>query len=165
MSLTFSRSMRSLRQDNFRATWIGLVLAGINMLVLIGWFFLARVTLYEVGNQLEWSSEGLIAATFTSEGMDRLRQGQPAVVRLDLGADQPALTLPAYVYQIPDTGERVVLAIEAGDVMQELQQTTPKGQVEVEVAYVTPAELTMRATGKYLNQNRLVGPSNGNGNP
>ncbi len=157
--------MRSLRQDSFRAARIGLVLAGINMLVLIGWFFMARVTLYEVGNQLEWSSEGLIAATFASEGMDRLRQGQPAVVRLDLGPDQPALVLPAYVYRLPESGERVELAIEAGDVLQELRQTAPKGQVEVEVAYVTPAELTLRATGKYLNQNQLVGPSDRNGNP
>ena len=42
--------MRSLRLDSFRATRIGLVFAIIIMLALIVWFFMARVTLYEVSS-------------------------------------------------------------------------------------------------------------------
>lgn len=152
MSLTFSRSMRSLQLDSFRAARIGLALAAINMLVLTAWFFLAKVTLYEASATLAWGDEGMVAATFSKEALARLRQGQPAIIRLDPGPDQPSLALPATLYRLPETGEQVLFYITDNALPEDQRPEKLTGQVEVEVEYVTPAELVLRTSGKYLNQ-------------
>jgi hypothetical protein len=144
--------MRSLRLDGFRATRIALLIAVVNMLALMGWFFFAKVSLYEVGGNLSWNEEGMIAATFSKEAMPRLRQGQTATVRLDFGADQPAQTLPAYLYRLPENDEAVLFYLDRNDLPDSARTGKLNGQVEVEVEKVTPAQLVLRTSGKFLNQ-------------
>jgi hypothetical protein len=161
MSLTFSRSMRSLRLDSFRATRIGLALAALNMLVLIGWFFLAKVNLYEVSSTLAWEQDRMLSVSFPKEALARLRQGQPATVRLNLGADQPGLALPAYLYRLPEGDGRVLFYVTAADLPDNLPKDKLTGLIEVEVERITPAELVLRSSGKYL----TYGPAAANGQP
>jgi hypothetical protein len=154
--------MRALRLDSFRATRIGLVFAIFIMLALIVWFFLAKVTLYEVSNSLELNPEGNILATFPKEARARLRPGMPAIVRLSQGADQPTLTLPAVVWDLPREGEQVAIMVLSEGLPLDAQQAELSGQVDVEVEYITPAELVLRTSGKFLNRSQVpVSPQSG----
>jgi hypothetical protein len=155
VSIQFSRSMRSLRLDSFRATRIGLVFAIIIMLALIVWFFMAKVTLYEVSTSLEWSADGKLMVTFPKESRARLRPGMPAILRLPRSADQPAMTIPAVVFDLPRDQDQVEIMVLSSDFSPETQQGQLTGQVEVEVEYVTPAELVLRSSGKFLNRSQV----------
>ena len=48
MSTPFSRSMQSLAADGFRYSLSGMLLAAVLLSAWAVWFFIARVTLYEV---------------------------------------------------------------------------------------------------------------------
>jgi hypothetical protein len=153
--------MRALRLDSFRATRIGLVFAIFIMLALILWFFLAKVTLYEISNSVEMAADGKILVTFPKESRSRLRPGMPAILRLSQGPDQPALTLSAVVWDLPREGEQVEIMVLSGGLPVDVQQGEISGQVDVEVEYVTPAELVLRTSGKFLNRSQLpVSPQN-----
>lgn len=159
MSLQFSRSMRVLRLDTFRATRIGLILAAVNMVILTLWFFFARVTLYEVTTQLQPGAEGRVVATFPAESVGRVRMGQSAWLRLDPGAEGQAARFPAMIYDLPPGGNKAEVIIldnqfPSGPNAAALPAEKLKGQLEVEVEYVTPAQLVMRASGRFLSQNQ-----------
>jgi hypothetical protein len=155
VSIQFSRSMRSLRLDSFRATRIGLAFAIFIMLALIVWFFVAKVTLYEVSTSLEVNADGKLMATFPKEARPRLRPGMPAILRLTQGTDQPTLTLPAVVFDLPRDGEQVEILVISNALPLDSQQGELTGQVDVEVEYITPAELVLRTSGKFLNRSQV----------
>ncbi len=48
MAIPFARSMRSLDADSFRLSGVVLAIAGLLLAAWFGWFFLARVSLYEL---------------------------------------------------------------------------------------------------------------------
>jgi hypothetical protein len=161
LSLQFSRSLRSLRVDSFRAAKVGLLLAILLMTGLLAWFFLAKVTLYENSTSIELTDDSRILASFSQEGMGRIRKGQAALVRLKSGSDQPDVTLPAFVYDLSPESNQAVLVFDTNQVPVELQTGSLNGRVEVEVEYLTPVELVVRATGKYLNETEIpVSPQN-----
>lgn len=152
--------MRSLQIDSFRATRVGLGLAMVNLLVLLAWFFLAHITLYEASSAISWGEEGMLAANFAPPALARLRQGQTATVRLNPGPDQPVLTYSAYLYRIPDQGGPVLFYIEGAEVPESLRQAEKlSGQVEVAVEQITPAELVLRNSGKYFSRGSQTGES------
>jgi len=155
VSIQFSRSMRSLRLDSFRATRIGLIFAIILMLALIVWFFMAKVTLYEVSSTLEWNAEAKLMATFAEEARARLRPGMPAILRLPQSPDQPATTIPAVVFDLPRDSEQVEILVLPSGLPLDTQPGKLTGQVEAEVEYVTPAELVLRTSGKFLNRSQV----------
>jgi hypothetical protein len=139
-----------------------LLVAILLMGVLLAWFFLAKVTLYENSRSLTISEEGRVIATFSPEGQRRLRQGQYVVLRLNTGPDQPALALPAMVYYLRSDTDQVELILLTNDVPPDLLSGKISGRAEVEVEYLTPAQLLVRATGKYLNEGDIpVSPQNG----
>lgn len=144
--------MRALRLDSFRASRIGLILAVVNMAVLIGWFFFAKVTLYEVSTTLESGADGRVLATFSGEALERLQQGQSATLRLSGSADRPGLSLPAYLFSLERGKNPVEFVIMANDT---LPSGKLSGRLEVEVERVTPAELVLRTSGRYLNQGQI----------
>ena len=157
MSLQFSRSLRSLKHDSFRASRIALILAILNMSVLLGWFFLGTITLYEVGSDLVFNDEGSLEAQFTKEGIPRLFPGQSAVIRIDAGPDQPLVTAPALLIDIDDgTGVAQFLVM-----IEDIPATALRGdlssiaEIEVEVEYISPAALVLRASGKYLGGSQI----------
>lgn len=153
--------MRSLRVDSFRASRIALLLAILLMTALLAWFFLARVTLYEVGNSLQWLENGMLQAAFPDEAQGRLRAGQLATVRLNAGPDQPPLSIPAMVYDVPLEGGQVQLYLLTNELPGGSPQAKLNGQVEVAVERITPAELVLRTSGKYLNRSpNLTAPQN-----
>lgn len=161
MSLQFSRSLRALRVDSFRSARIGMFLAILIMIGLLAWFTLAKVTIFENSNAIRFTEDGRLVATFSSEGINRVRQGQAAILRVSLGQDQPAIALPALVYQLePDSDEAQVMVL-GGEIPENLRSGKLSGRVEVEVEYLTPAQLLLRASGKYLGNNEIpISPQN-----
>lgn len=155
MSLQFSRSMRVLQLDSFRAARVGLLLAALNMAILVVWFFMAKITLYETSNEIALAADDRIVASFPKESLSRIRMGQPAWLRVDLGAEQPSLKLPALVYEVQREQNKVEFVILANESPVNYLTEKPSGQVEVEVEYITPAELVLRTSGKILNRNQI----------
>jgi hypothetical protein len=76
-------------------------------------------------------------------------------LRLPQGADQPAITIPAVVFDLPREGEQVEILVLPSEQPLDTQPGKLSGQVEVEVEYVTPAELVLRTSGKYLNRSQV----------
>lgn len=136
--------------DSYRASQIGLVVASLLVLLLVGWFFFARVGLYEISQQISFDEQGRLMATFAPEAMDRIRQGQAAIVRYYRSGNQPPLTLRAMVFDAPPGENQVEILVQAEDQGNLPETGSEKGQVEVEVDRISPYALVMRATGKYV---------------
>lgn len=147
--------MRSLKVDSYRASLVGILLASIIMLALVVWFFSARITLFEVSNSVSVTQDGHLMVRFPAESMARLRQGQPAVLRVTVGADQSVIPLPAMVFTIQQGSNDVEIIVTTNEIPENLLAEGFKGQVQVEAEYVTPAVLVMRAMGKYLNRQQI----------
>jgi len=138
-----------------------MILAALNMLALVLWFFLARVTLYEVSDKLDLGRDGRVNAEFSSEAMGRIQAGQAAIIRINPGPEQPGLNLPALVVNVDQKGNRAQLLIMSPDLSPQTLGEKINGQVQVEVEYVTPAEMVLRSSGKYLSENQVpVSPQN-----
>src|SRR5262245_44592622 len=97
MSIPFSRSMQSLAADGFRYSLSGMLLAAAFLSAWTAWFFLARITLYEIsaGARLEVSKAahpveaqvaGRVRATHLVLGQEV--QGGDVLVELDVGAQR-----------------------------------------------------------------------------
>jgi len=153
--------MRALRVDSFRPSRIGLFLAIVLMAALIAWFFTAKVTLFENSVSIQLAEDGRLLATFTPEGMKRIRQGQNATLHLDPIADQPAESLPAMVFETQFDSTEVVILIKTADTPESFKSGKLSGRVEVEVEYTTPAQLLLRVSGRYFGANNIsVSPQN-----
>jgi hypothetical protein len=162
VSLQFSRSVRALRIDSFRASRIGLALAILLMMALIAWFFFARVTLFEVSSTLKLTDDGRLIAAFSPDQAQRLRQGQAATLRLSGTSEQPALSFPAYLFSLEQGADAAELVLLSSEVPPNLLDSKLTGRVEVEVEYITPAEMLLRASGRYFNQSNIsVSPGQG----
>ena len=155
MSLPFSRSIRSLNIDSYRVARIGMVLALVIMIALLAWFFLAKVTLYEVSSDLTFTKDGNVLAYFPSESLKRINPGQPVILRVYSDPDQAALTLPGMVINTEEGGEQVEIVVISDDALSLPLQEDLTGQAQVEIEYVTPATLVRRASGSYLNNSQF----------
>jgi hypothetical protein len=150
MSIPFSRSTRSLNLDSFRPALIGLALAILTLLALIAWFFLAHVTLYQTSDSANLKQDGQIIAAFPANTFSRLKPGQTAILRLGQAVDQRQVSVPAVVFDTQGGNEQVVLIItDVSALPGAITEDTP-GRVDVEVEHITPAELLLRASGKFL---------------
>ena len=54
MSTPFTRSLRSLRMDRFRLSLVGLVTSILLLAAWMVWFFLARISLYEISQDINY---------------------------------------------------------------------------------------------------------------
>jgi hypothetical protein len=156
MSIPFSRSTRSLTLDSFRPALIGLALAILTLLALIAWFFLARITLYQSSASASLKQDGQIIAAFPAETFTQLKPGQTAILRLGQAGDQRQVSVPAVVFDTQDGNEQVVLIVTDVSTLPGTIQGEMPGRVDVEVEYIAPAELLLRASGKYLTRGRVT---------
>ncbi len=158
MSVPFSRSTRSLTLDSFRPALIGLGFAILILLALILWFFLAKVTLYQSSSTATLGKDGQIIASFPAEAFSQIKPGQAAVLRLGQEGDQRPISVPAMVFDTQGGNENVILIVkDAGNLPEALTEDLP-GRVDVEVEYISPANLLGRASGKFMARGNL--PSN-----
>ena len=148
MSIQFSRTLRSLRVDSFRASRVGLLLVLLLAVALLAWFFFAQVTLYEVSSDVKVNEDGQVIARFPSETADRIQAGQQATVRLQLEPNQQLVAYPAIVFNPPAESGEVELLLTEGE-YPPASGSSVKGQAEVEVEYISPLEMVLRAAGRY----------------
>ena len=148
MSIQFSRTLRSLHVDSFRASRIGLLLALVLAVALLAWFFFAQVTLYEVSTDMQVDEDGRVLALFAPEKVDRIQVGQQATVRLQLEPNQQPVAYPAIVFNPPAESGEVELLLTEGE-YPPVSGSSVKGQAEVEVEYISPLEMVLRAAGRY----------------
>ena len=157
MSTAFSRTLRSLAADDFRAATLGLLAATALLVAWLAWFLLARVTVYEVSTTAQLVSGAQVTAEFPATALGRLQPGQPAHLRLaGFPADQYG-SIPATVmrvtYRAEDGQVHVALVLQpAPDSPIPLQQGMA-GTIEVEIERVAPATLALRAAGRAVDRN------------
>lgn len=83
----FSRSLRSLRADDSRASIVGIVCAGAMLVAWIAWLFVARVTRYET------SERARVEAAQAPHRVEAPAEGKVASAALTVGAEVEAGTL------------------------------------------------------------------------
>ena len=97
MPTPFANTLRSLNADRFHASLIGLGVALVLLIAWGSWFFLARITIYEVSASAVVAKDGFIIAEFPLTKSGRIHRGQAAWLYSILdGAKQPA-NVPAVV--------------------------------------------------------------------
>jgi hypothetical protein len=132
-----------------------MILALVVLIVLLAWFFLAKVTLYEVSSDLSFTEDGHVLAYFPEESIKRIQPGQPVILRVYADPDQAALTLPGMVINTEKDGEQVEIVVISEDAFSLPLQEDLTGQAQVEIEYVTPATLVRRASGSFLNNSQF----------
>ncbi|MBP7688827.1 MAG: hypothetical protein KA765_13000 [Thermoflexales bacterium] len=149
MSISFSRSTRALNQDSFRPGLVGLAVIMLVLIVWLGWFFLARVPLYETGRVVQVKRDGTLLVAFSPDVLARLSPGQTATVQL-AGINLP---FPAEVMSLPARGQSAVevyvfSSVDAPYPPADVPVTNLTGEVKVEVDSVSPAQLALRTLGQ-----------------
>jgi hypothetical protein len=149
VSTAFSRSLRSLAADDFRASALGLLLVATLLLAWLAWFLFARVPLYEVSTAARLVSESRAIAEFPPAALARIAPSQSAHVRFDgFSAGQDAVIRATVSRVIAGThGGRVRVLIEIHPATAPAIPLQPglAGTATIEVEQVTPAELVLRA--------------------
>lgn len=117
------------------------------VVALVLWFFLARVTIYENSEAIQFTEEGRLLVTFPKETIGQIRAGQGALLRMQSGPDQSVMTIPAVVFSTDKQSGQEGILLLGDDIPDDLSPGELKGLVSVEAAYVTPVSLLLQATG------------------
>ncbi len=176
MSSPFSRTMRSLKSDNFYVSLAGLFVAAV-LLILWGiWFFTAKVTFYEVSRNVHVTNKEsvvtefpsdmrgvvqrtlatrtrVVMADFPAEAMETIKPGQAALLNLDgkIGKQTGAISaIVSNVTYLPQGGGRIELLAETDANAPNPLEEGIGGEVKIEVEYITPVALVMRASGLFV---------------
>jgi hypothetical protein len=147
--------MRSLASDSLRASVVGLSLGILVLLLWLGWFFLARITVYETSQSATMATSGEVVAYYVPTALSRILPGQSALVRFTTGtATGLPQTVPAVVMDVKEEAarDRVRVRLHVLDIPSDLMvgQAGLAAQADIEVEYVSPAVLVMRASGQFL---------------
>ena len=146
MSIAFSRSMRALKNDSFRPSITLMIFAMIFVAAWLGWFFLARLPVYETSTRVRLGPDGLVQTAFPAETADLILPGQPAF--LFFGDENNAPALRAMVTDVNynfDSGVLVEL-LPLDEDLSDLEESTPHiTRVEIEISRRSPAILIMEA--------------------
>jgi hypothetical protein len=177
MANPFSRTIRSLHTDSFYVSIAGLLVA-LTLAGFWGhWFFTATITLYETSQQVYVTKtevitsefpqdvpDGIqrirnvrrrvIVAMFAPEALGSIRPNQAAFLHLKGKLGKQIGDIPAIVTNVSHfpgvvEGQVELLAmIDAG--APNPFEEGGGGEVKIEVEYITPAKLVMRASGLFV---------------
>ncbi len=168
MSNTFSRTMRTLSADNQHWSVIIASCLIVFLSVWLAWFFMARITLYEVsgraqlsdittpqfGKTAEEAQPFRVTAQFPEDALGRVQPGQAARLRLDAYTWPQYGSLPLMVDEVKvEAGASFVSVslVPSGEEMLTMPlQGGMTGTVEVEIDKLSPAALALRAAGKLV---------------
>ncbi len=148
MPIAFSRSLRSLHADgrSRRAIWL-LLIPVVVLAAWLLWFTRARVAQYETTNRAgTLDSQRVVAWFFASAALNRIHAGQPAFFRISGLGSFPA-RVKAVSRETPEGFGRVDLLLDKA--ARPLSRGMA-GTVQVQVEFVSPARLLLRAAGLLL---------------
>jgi len=135
--IAFSRTLRALDADDFRASKLGLLAAGVLLAAWVWWMFAARVPQYETTTNVRIES-GHALAYFPADAIGRISIGQPAIVHVDGGA------FSSRVESIFPDHAGLVLAPNP----QSPIPASSSASAEIEIARTSPASIALRTLAR-----------------
>jgi hypothetical protein len=151
MPTPFTNTLRSLNADRFHAALIGLGVALVLVIAWGCWFFLARMTMYEVSASAVVADDGVVIAEFAAAKPGRIRRGQAAWLYPVRDGGKQRVNVPAVVFDITRPSSAESAQVKLFPVLdRDLSELLPEGQkvrVEIEVESVSPAVLVLRTSG------------------
>jgi hypothetical protein len=131
--IAFSRTLRALDADDFRASKLGLLIAAALFVAWTWWMFAARVPQYESTANVR-IEDGHAIAYFPPNVLTRIHSGEPAVIHTE-GA-----TFPAQVQIVASDHAELVLAPNP----QSPIPASSSASADIEVSRVSPADIFLR---------------------
>jgi hypothetical protein len=129
--IAFSKTLRALEADDFRASKLGLLVAALVIAAWVWWLVAARVPQYESTTNVRIENGRVVAYFPATAG---IAVGQPALLRMD------GKTIPARVQSV--SPDRIELALPAKS------QLPIATSVDIETSRVSPASLALHALGR-----------------
>lgn len=143
MALAFPRSLRSLKQDDYRPSLITL---GVTIVLVVAWsiwFFLAAIPMYEASTNFSVQRDGSIQVSFADAVLTRLKVGSPAILEVTRSAGVSKFN-GTVMDIVPSNRTRSGAAYIVFDTGKLLAPDTV-GKLQVQVENVSPAQLLLRA--------------------
>ena len=143
MATPFANTLRSLNADRFHASLIGLGVALVLLTAWGCWFFMARMTIYEISASAVVAGDGFVVADFPTVKPGLIGRGQGAWLYPVLDGVKQPVSVPAVVIgtiRSPSAEPARVKLFPLLD--RDLSKTLPEGQkvrVEIEVESASPA--------------------------
>ena len=126
------------------------MIGSLLMLMLILWFFFARVSVHESSQEVSLSQDGTFLVVFSDDAMTRIQPGMDALIRILTIADQPPLSLEGVVFDI-DSGNNLVEIVTLSEEFFGLpDMESLSAQVDIEIERVTPFRLIQRYSGQFV---------------
>ena len=151
MPTPFANTLRSLNADRFHAALIGLGVALVLLIAWGCWFFLARMTIYEISVSAEVASDGFVIADFPAARPGRIRRGQAAWLYPVLDGEKQPGSVPAVVIDVIRSSSAEPARVKLFPVLErdqsEILAEGQKVRVEIEVESVSPAVMVLRTSG------------------
>ncbi|MGQ4806996.1 hypothetical protein NKDENANG_00334 [Candidatus Entotheonellaceae bacterium PAL068K] len=148
MATPFPRTVQALQATDFRRALVTLSLLIVIVGLWFAWFFLAKITLFDISEPMPVSGDEILVANFPFKTSGRLQRGQTAFVQLTGNTGTAVGPVPALVTEVeerPDIGKvQVTLFVFWALATSVPPQNGLMGQVEIEVEYVSPATLVLR---------------------
>lgn len=144
MSILFSRSVRSLRDDRGYAGLIILALAAIIIAGWLLWFFFSQVTLYESSKNFTVSPDGMLLVQFSQGSLDKIQPGQNAVYLPTAPDDTLDKSWSAVVMDTPESTNQPASTVQVYVNSPVPPASGATGEVKVAVEKVSPFMLLVR---------------------
>jgi hypothetical protein len=151
--------MRSLQADQGRSALLGMIAAIVLLCVWGIWFFLASIAVYDTGPIIQTTGDGSVVAKFPSQVAERIRTGQPALIRPQDALSDQLAAIPAVVTDIEYLSNADEAQVEfyvrfddpqlVNAVYQALASGL-SGTVEVETERISPAVSLLRASDQFI---------------
>lgn len=145
----FSRTLRALTTPQPALSLVGLISAGLLLLLWLGWFLLAPVVISVQGTIRNAAGDGYVQAIFPNAAAAQIQPGQRAQLYLDHPADTPSAPIAALVAEVQSgtTATQVDLYAELDADNAAAFTRQPQGVVAVAVERISPAILLLRTAG------------------
>jgi hypothetical protein len=162
--------MRSLRLDRFTLSLIGLIASVILLSAWIIWFFLARISMYEITTDLQITKDGDIQANYPAKAKERIQVGQMALLQVEQkiplegntqnGSTEKMTSIKTMVMKVDSREKDGQIVINLAPLEETfytifMQGDAPpkntKTRLEVEVENISPFTLVQRASKQYMN--------------
>ena len=131
--IAFSRTIRALDADDFRASKLGLLVAAAVLAAWTWWMLAARVPQYESTTNVRIEPNRAIAY-FPPEVLSRIHADQPARIRID------GVSFPARVQTVASDHAELVLVPNPQSPIQASSSTS----ADIETTRVSPAAVAFR---------------------
>ena len=147
MSISFSRSMRSLQGDSFRPSLVTLIIASIFISAWFAWLVFAQITIYATSQDWEIQRDGSLIVHLPVESVARLRPGQRGTLETQVLPSQSARELPVIIADVPMRTQNHLAAdtIRVASLAGPIPPTATGGTVKIAVETVSPLTLITRA--------------------